>query len=91
MFKPVSALQQTNNKSHEKKTKNQNRIHHLGKNETEVAHCREARVTSALDDTKRYSYMDSIDWRQEWEYNDGIIWHGDEPDWVEDIGMIVSW
>ena len=63
----------------------------LGKDETIDAHCREARATSALDDTKRYSYMDSIDWRQEWEYNDGTIWHGDEPDWVNESGMIVSW
>ena len=63
----------------------------LGKDETTHAHCREARVTPASDDTKRYSYMDSIDWRKDWEYNDGIIWHGDEPDWVNESGMIVSW
>ena len=63
----------------------------LGINQAADAHCRGARVTSALDDTKRYSYMDGIDWTQEWQYNDGTIWHGDEPDWVDDGGIIVSW
>ena len=32
------------------------------------------------------------DWQEEWEYN-GTIWHRDrdEPDWVNESGIIVSW
>ena len=63
----------------------------LGKDETIVAHCREARVTSALDETRfAKKTLMRKDWQEEWEYN-GTIWHGDEPDWVNESGMIVSW
>ena len=63
----------------------------LGKDETEHAHCREAREAFALDETRfaRKTLMRK-DWQEEWEYN-GTIWHGDEPDWVNESGMIVSW